>query len=304
MSRNVPASIRAQLLNRAKANGEDFQLVLVRYVCERFLYRLGQSAASDQCVLKGGSLIAVWLEEPYRATRDIDMLATGGADEFAVRGLVEAVCDVPCPEDGLAFDTSCLRVTPIREAQAYPGHQARLDVHLDNARIPLQVDFGFGDAVPKESGLAQLRTLLPGLPAPSLRVYPRTATVAEKFEAMVQLGRRNTRMKDFHDIWALSEAFDFGGVELQQALRECFARRRTAWTSEPPAVLTAAFYATAEAQDRWAGYCAKEPIIPPPASFATIGERVQMFLGPVRESIVGNERFAWCWMVAGPWRRT
>ncbi len=304
MSRNVPASVRARLLNRARTNGEDFQLVLVRYACERLLYRLGESAVSDRCVLKGGSLIAVWLEEPYRATRDIDMLASGDADEPAVRRLVEAVCDVPCPEDGLTFDASSLRITPIREAQAYPGHQARLYARLDKARIPLQVDFGFGDAVPKEPRLAQLRTLLPGLPAPSLRIYPRSATVAEKFEAMVQLGRRNTRMKDFHDIWALSEAFDFGGVELQQALRECFARRRTVWTSEAPAALTTAFYANAEAQDRWAGYCAKDPIIPPPASFATIGERIQVFLGPVRESIVGNETFAWHWPAAGPWRQT
>ena len=304
MSRNVPASVRARLLNRARTNGEDFQLVLVRYACERFLYRLGESAASDRCVLKGGSLIAVWLEEPYRATRDIDMLATGGADEPAVRGLVEAVCEVPCPADGLTFDASGLRITPIREVQAYPGYQARLNAHLDNARIPLQVDFGFGDALPKEPRLAQLPTLLSGLPAASLRIYPRSATVAEKFEAMVQLGRRNTRMKDFHDIWALSEAFDFSGVELQQVLRECFARRRTAWTSEAPAVLTTAFYATDTARDRWAGYCAKDPIIPPPASFETIGERIQMFLGPVRESIVGNEKFAWHWSAAGPWRPT
>lgn len=265
MSRNVPASIRAQLLNRAKANDEDFQLVLVRYACERFLYRLGESA---------------------------------------VRALVEAVCAVPCPEDGLAFNASSLRIAPIREVQIYPGQQARLNAHLANARIPMQVDFGFGDAVPKEPPFSQLRTLLPGLPAPSLRIYPRSATVAEKFEAMVQLGRRNTRMKDFHDIWALSEAFDFGGVELQQALRECFARRRTAWTSEAPAALTTTFYANAEAQDRWADYCAKDSIIPPPASFATIGERIRVFLGPVRQSIVGNEKFAWQWMAAGPWRRT
>ena len=304
MSRNVPASVRARLLNRAMANGEDFQFVLVRYACERFLYRLGESAASDRCVLKGGSLIAVWLDEPYRATRDIDMLAIGAADEAAVRELVEAVCDISCPEDGLTFDTSSLRIAPIREVQAYPGQQARLNAHLDKARIPMQADFGFGDALPKKPRLARLPILLPDLPAPSLRIYPRSATVAEKFEAMVQLGRSNTRMKDFHDIWALSEAFDFGGVELQQALRECFARRRTAWTSEPPAALTTAFYATAEAQDLWAGYCAKDPVIPPPVPFATVGERIRMFLGPVRESIVGKARFAWHWPAAGPWRRS
>ncbi len=215
MSRNIAASVRARLLNRAKALGEEFQFTLIRYACERFLYRIGVSAVHDRCVLKGGRLLAVWLEEPYRATRDIDMLATGGADEAAVRSIVETVCDVPCLDDGLTFDKASLRIAPIRAFQAYPGQQARLNAHLDNALIPLQVDFGFGDAVPGNLEVAQVPTLLRDLPAPSLRIYPRTATIAEKYEAMVQLGHRNTRMKDFHDIWALSDVFDCDGMELR-----------------------------------------------------------------------------------------
>ena len=140
MSRNIAASVRARLLNRAKALGEEFQFTLIRYACERFLYRIGVSAVHDRCVLKGGSLLAVWLEEPYRATRDIDMLAAGGADEAAVRSIVETVCDVPCLDDGLTFNKASLRIAPIRAFQAYPGQQARLNAHLDNALIPLQVD--------------------------------------------------------------------------------------------------------------------------------------------------------------------
>ena len=303
MSRNIAASVRARLLNRAKALGEEFQFTLIRYACERFLYRIGVSAVHDRCVLKGGSLLAVWLEEPYRATRDIDMLAAGGADEAAVRSIVETVCDVPCLDDGLTFDEASLRIAPIRAFQAYPGQQARLNAHLDNARIPLQVDFGFGDAVPGNLEVAQVPTLLRDLPAPSLRIYPRTATIAEKYEAMVQLGRRNTRMKDFHDIWALSDVFDFDGMELRQALYDCFARRRTLWHHETPAALTAAFYGDADAQEKWRDYCAKGPLIPPPASFDVIGRRIQTFIGPVRESVVADVPFRRHWKAGGPWHR-
>lgn len=162
------------------------------------------------------------------------------------------------------------------------------------------MDFGFGDAVPRDLERAQLPTLLPDLPAPSVRVYPRTTTIAEKFEAMVKLGRRNTRMKDFHDIWALSEAFDFHGATLRQALSDCFARRRTTWEVERPAALTTAFYAGA--QDRWLDYRDKGPLNPPPASFAEIGERVRTFIGPVRASIVGDTPFVQHWPAGGPWR--
>ena len=284
----------------ARTRAEAFQFTLLRYACERFLYRLGASPASDRCVLKGGSLLAVWLAEPYRATRDIDMLATGRDDEAPVRVLVETVCDAHCPDDGLTFDKSSLRIAPIRAFQAYTGHQARFDAKLDNARIPIRVDFGFGDAVPQQLEMAQLPTLLPDLPAPSVRVYPRTTTVAEKFEAMVKLGRRNTRMKDFHDIWALSEAFDFDGADLRQALSDCFKRRRTTWTQETPLALTTPFYATA--QERWRDYRDKDALVPPPASFAEIGERVVTFLGPVRESIMADTPFVRRWPAGGPWR--
>ena len=143
MSINTTASIRARLLNRAKSEGTEFQLYLVRYACERFLYRLGASGARDQCVLKGASLLAVWMEEPYRATRDIDILALGANDEETVRGVMSTICNVPCPEDGLLFDVDTLDVSAIRDDQRYGGQRARMRALLGTARITVQVDFGF-----------------------------------------------------------------------------------------------------------------------------------------------------------------
>ena len=147
MTTNVAASIRSRLLNRARDEGTEFELFLVRYACERFLYRLGASEIRDRCILKGASLLSLWMEDPYRATRDIDLLAYGENDEETVRGLMEVICSVSCSDDGLEFDLHSLNISTIREGQRYNGKRASLRAILGTAKINVQVDFGFGDVV-------------------------------------------------------------------------------------------------------------------------------------------------------------
>ena len=254
MSSNIADSIKARLLNEARGGGTEFELVLVRYACERFLYRLGESAVRDRCILKGATLLALWMKEPYRATRDIDLLAFGDSDEETVRMIITTVCSVPCEEDGIIFDLETLRVSPIRDNQKYQGQRANLRARLGTARIAVQVDFGFGNAVTPVVDEERLPTLIGGVPAPSVRTYPRVATIAEKFETMVQLGTRNSRMKDFYDIWALSETFEFDGAALREAVERCFERRGMAWSQFLPEALTPAFYSDTDLQDRWQSY--------------------------------------------------
>jgi len=303
MTPNVAASIKGRLLTKARERGEEFELFLVRYACERFLYRLGASELRDRCTLKGAGLLTLWMDDPYRATRDVDLLASGANDEAGIRTAMEAICSVSCPEDGLTFAIDGLTISPIRAEDEYPGQRAVLDAHLGTARIRLQVDFGFGDAVipgPEESNYP---TLLEGLPVPRVRTYPRAVTVAEKFEAMVNLGRRNSRMKDFHDVWVLSASFPFDGAELRNALARCFDRRRTAWTDEVPDALTPGFYADADLQSRWQAYLRAGAFqTPPPTSFEEIGEGVQGFLRPVRDSIVAGDPLEKRWPTGGPWK--
>ena len=81
---------------------------------------------------------------------------------------------------------------------------------------------GFGDIVFPGPEDVQYPTLLDGMAAPSVRAYPRASSVAEKFEAIVQLGQQNSRMKDFHDVWALSETFSFDGSVLREAVPGVF----------------------------------------------------------------------------------
>ena len=303
MSPDLAASIKARLLNEAKRRDEEFQLFLVRYVCERFLYRLGASELRDRLILKGAGLLSLWMSDPYRATRDVDLLARGGGDESAVRASMETICRVPCPEDALVFDLERLSVAPIRQGQEYAGQRAVLFVYLGKARIRLQVDFGLGDALSKPAEEAQLPTLLDGVPAPVVRAYARVTTVAEKLEAMVRLGRGNSRMKDFHDLWALSEMFTFDGTELRDAMVACFERRGTRWTQTVPDALTPDFYADPDVQARWQGYLRRGQFRTlPPVNPDQVGERLRAFLGPVRDSILAGERFEIRWPAGGPWR--
>jgi predicted nucleotidyltransferase component of viral defense system len=305
MSPDVAAAVKARLLSLAKASGEEFERTLARFAAERLLFRLGTSAARDRCILKGASLLAVWLPDPYRATRDVDVLASGPTDDAAIRALIEEICAVACPEDGLRFDSSELAVEPIRAEEEYSGKRARFRAWLGNARIRVQLDFGFGDALVAHPEEIEYPTLLASLPAPRLRAYRRETSVAEKFEAMVKLDTRNSRMKDFHDLWALAGAFAFDGEKLREAVAACFERRATPWAAEAPRALTPAFYRTPEIETRWRNYLtAGAVVVQPPAQFDVIGERILRFLGPVRDSIIAAEPFAQTWSTGGPWQAT
>lgn len=300
MKANPAASVKAQLL--ALAGGEDFQRTLTRYAAERLLFRLGASAVRERFALKGASLLAVWMPDPYRGTKDVDLLASGDPSDASIRALLEAICAVPCPKDGLVFDLTTLRLETIRPEEEYSGKRARFHALLGNTRIPVQLDLGFGDVVVPEPADITYPTLLSDLPAPELLAYPREAAVAEKFEAMVKLDVRNSRMKDFHDLWALARSFRFEGPMLQVAVEACFQRRGTPWAEEIPTPLTPGFYQRPELAARWAGYLAREAVlVPPPNRFEEIGEVIVAFLGPVRVSLVEQRAFERHWEPGGSW---
>jgi hypothetical protein len=300
MKANKAASVKARLL--ALASGEDFQRTLTRYAAERLLFRLGASAVRERFALKGASLLTVWMPDPYRGTKDVDLLASGDPSDESMRRVLEAICAVPCPEDGLVFDLSTLRLETIRPEEEYSGKRARFQALLGTTRIAVQLDLGFGDAVVPEPVDITYPTLLNDLPAPELLAYPREAAVAEKFEAMVKLDLRNSRMKDFHDLWALASSFHFEGPVVQAAVAACFQRRGTPWADEIPTPLTPGFYQRQELAARWASYLAREAVlVPPPNRFEEIGEVILAFLGSVRESLVAGGALARGWPAGGPW---
>lgn len=231
--RNLSASVSHRLLNLTRQSGEDYQYDLMRYGLERMMFRFSQSDYARQFVVKGAMLLRVWTSEQYRSTKDLDLLAILDVSPEKLTEIFQEVCTLSVQDDGLEFLVNTIRVSEIREDNAYGGLRVTLQARLGKIRIPLQVDVGFSDAVIPEAQPEEFPTLL-DFPAPILLAYPRETSIAEKFEAIVNLGLTNSRMKDYYDIWLLSEQFSFEGETLKAAIVATFKRRQTALPREPP----------------------------------------------------------------------
>ena len=221
---NLNASIRARLLNQAKAANIEFGLMLTRFALERLLYRLSVSSHRDQFVLKGALLFDLWFDQPHRPTRDADLLGFGAADLSTLEATFREICEIPVA-DGIVFAPASVKAFEIRKDANYAGIRLTLTGELHGARCAVQVDIGFGDAVTPAVEEADYPAILADLPAPRLRVYPRYTVIAEKLEAIVSLGITNSRMKDFFDLWVLTRQSELDPDILHQALIATFSRR-------------------------------------------------------------------------------
>jgi predicted nucleotidyltransferase component of viral defense system len=277
--KDLSASIRQRLLNLAKARGEEFTFVLLRYGLERLLYRLGQSRHAGRFILKGAMLFPLWSGNPHRATKDLDLLGQGPPDLDRLKTAFREIVSLPAG-DGLLFLPETIRALEIREDAINDGVRITLQARLGAARLALQVDVGFGDAVTPAPQEADYPTLLE-MPAPRLRVYPREAVIGEKLHAMIDLGLGNSRMKDFFDIWFLSNNFEFDGTVLAQAVRATFDRRKTAVPSELPVALTQIFADDRGKQTQWTAFINRARLRSSPVDLATVVVQLRRFLEPV-----------------------
>lgn len=298
--RNLAASIHRRLLNGARGRGEDPQFILQRYAAERFLYRLGESPHREQFVLKGAMLFALWGGSVYRPTRDLDFTGYGSDGIEAVLARIRDICAVAAPDDGMSFDATTLRAEPVREEVEYGGLRIVFEARLGSAQVRMQVDVGFGNAIEPRAIDADYPTLLDA-PAPRIRAYPHEAVVAEKLHALVVLGERNSRHKDFYDLHVLARQFQFDGATLAGSIAATFKRRRTTIDAALPAALAPRFYADAARAGQWRAYLTRNVLPGAPADFGRIGEVLQIFLGPVWTSLATGDAFTGRWQPAGPW---
>lgn len=258
--KDLSASVRARLLNLAKKKGQPFDLMLVRFAIERLLYRLSVSRHARSFVLKGATLLMTWLDEPHRGTRDLDLLGFGDPGPDAMLAVFREVL-AQTIEDGIAFDAAGLTIERIREELDYGGLRLTTQATLSGARFKVTIDIGFGDALEPGEEEIDFPVLL-GMPAPRLRAYARETVIAEKFQAMVALGRANSRMKDFYDIWILSRTFAFDDDRLARAIAATFARRGTETPTELPDALAAGFATDPAKQAQWRAFVAGVAIDP------------------------------------------
>jgi predicted nucleotidyltransferase component of viral defense system len=299
LTRDMAASVRQRLLNLSRERGEDFQHVLMRYGLERLLYRLTQSRHAGQVVLKGAVLFQLWTGQPHRSTRDLDLLGHGVPSPDRLQQLFRDVCAQPVVDDGLTFLAAAVQAEPIKEDDNYQGIRLRIEARLGNARIPLQVDVGFGDAVTPAPQLVTYPALLE-FPAPSLKAYPRETVVAEKFQAMVVLGMANSRMKDFYDVWTLARHFKFDGPTLCAALQATFTRRQTPLPVTPPLALTSDFGTDRAKTVQWAAFLKKGKLVDQPPPLSTVVVLLEGFLMPPTLALVSQATWNRNW-VGGNW---
>jgi len=293
----------ASAFNRLKAltrsPGQDFNLTLIRYGCERLLYRLSKSRHSSSFMLKGATLFVVWEEEPHRATRDIDLLGFGEDSAQRLRAVFVDVCRQEVEDDGVRFDPDSVSASDILEGQTYQGKRIHVGGTLGTATLSVQVDIGFGDALATWDAEVVMPTLL-DFPAPRLRAYAVEAVVAEKLHAMVQHGMLNSRMKDIYDVQALAARLTFDGGSLTEAVRLTFERRGRPIGAGLPAPLTAVFAADEMILVRWGGFLRRNRLDAVELADAVNAHRV--FLLQPWEALQRGEAFAMFWPPGGPWQ--
>lgn len=287
--KNPASSIRARLFSLAKASGADFQRVLTRYAIERLLFRLSRIEAAERYILKGAMLFVTWPEHVLRPTGDLDLLGQGDPDPEALKALFTRICQVESPDDGIVFDTTTLKIEPVREADKYQGARLSVKASLANAVITVLIDIGFGDHVYPRPKREIFPPLLPGLPEVTILMYPPETVIAEKFEAMIRFGKANTRIKDFHDIWVTTRTFSFDLASLVEAIGGTLQRRETPVPTGVPVGLTEAFASIVEETGLWTGFLRRTPPAMEPPPFSQLQEELRRFFGPIMASLSSPE---------------
>jgi predicted nucleotidyltransferase component of viral defense system len=276
MALNLAGSVRARLLNIAKAEQTDFNAVLVRYALERFLYRLGQSAHADRFVLKGAMLFNLWYAMPHRPTRDVDLLGFGASDLESIAQTFREIVSVAA-DDGMVFDAASVSVQEIRKSAGYAGARVLVSAELARARCKTQIDIGFGDAVTPGPMVATYPVLITDFPPPQLRTYPVYTVVAEKLHTMVLLGMANSRLKDYLDLSVVLEREVLDPATLATAIAATFTRRGSALPTALPIGLSDEFANDQSRQALWAAFLKKNalPAVPLTSVVTTLRTTLQ-----------------------------
>ena len=259
MNKDLAASVRARLLNIAKAQGADFNQILVRFALERILYRLSQSAHADHFLLKGALLFTLWYDMPHRTTRDADLLGFGASDLESITQTFRDIASVKV-DDGIVFDPASVSVEDIRKDAGYAGARVLITGEIAKARCKTQIDIGFGDAVTPGPVHAVYPVLIADLPAPRLRTYPVYTVISEKLHAIALLGITNSRLKDYLDLRVLLDREALNANTLARAIAATFIRRGMPVPAVLPIGLTDEFATDSSRQAMWHAFLKKNEI--------------------------------------------
>jgi len=279
-SSGMAQSIHQKLLNLRDKTGEQFNHLLMRYGLERLLQRLVSSGHEQQFVLKGAMLFALWRDVPGRPTRDIDLLGFGEIDHDRLRQVFIDVCNAEVVEDGLRFDPNSIVTADIRDDQEYHGVRVRLTGFLGNARLAIQIDVGFGDAITPEPPVIEYPAIL-DFPPVWIRAYHPATVVAEKFNAMIVLGIMNSRLKDFYDVHVILNHMSIDDNDLADAIESTFERRKIPLPDRMPVVFTDDFINDGAKETQWRAFLKRSLLVDFDMSFRQVVNDLKQTLWPI-----------------------
>ena len=298
--KNIEASVRALLQNKAKEANRPFAEVLQYYGMERFLYRFSRSEYADKFILKGALMFTVWQVPQRRTTLDIDFSSTYDNQIATIEKVIRDVCKVSVAPDGLVFDSQAIKGQKIKEDADYEGVRVKFRGFLERARIPMQIDVGFGDVIYPKPKTINYPVIL-DFPKPHLKGYPAESVVSEKFEAMVKLGLLNSRMKDFYDIWLMMRQFDFDGLKLVEALKRTFRHRKTSLPQHKPLFAEEIYNEKSDRQMLWKAFLRKGDIKHAPEKLSNTAREIEKFLIKPLDAVNKTQEFEREWKASGPW---
>jgi predicted nucleotidyltransferase component of viral defense system len=281
--KNIGVSVRQRLLNHSRDEGISFNEVLEHYAIDRFLYRLSQSPYADRFILKGGLMFKVWSDLHERPTKDVDLLGKMSNDLNSVLSVLRDATKLDNAMDGIEFLSEAATAEDIVKDGDYKGVRVKLPGLLAKARLTVQIDVGFGDSVYPYPEMRDLPTVL-DQPPTHLACYCKETVIAEKYHAMVELAERNSRMKDFYDIWFLCNAFGFDGERLCRSIALTFEKRGTIVPVVSEA-LQDEFHADVR-QVRWSAFARRMSTArSTPPMLDTVLSDLRAFLGPVGKAL-------------------
>ena len=295
--KNIAASVRQRLLNKARSDSRPFQELVQYYAMERFLYRLSRSQHANSFILKGALMLRIWKAPQIRPTMDIDMLGRASNKESDLISNVIDIISVDVDPDGLSFFPENITAERITDDAEYQGIRIRFPAMLDTIKLNIQLDIGFGDIIHPDPEELELPSML-GFTPPRLLCYSRESAIAEKFEAMLKLRELNSRMKDFYDIWLLSRHFGFEGETLSEAIRLTLEQRGT---ELPDEVVAFSNEFVAAKQTQWNAFREKLEQDHVPAKFEGIVNKVKEFIDPIASALASRKSPPSKWSASGPW---
>lgn len=289
--RNIPVSVLAKIKNQAIKEGISNQMGQQLFLQEEFLRKLSLSKYRDNMILKGGMFIYTLTDFESRPTKDIDFMMRRLSNECDnIKRIMEEICEIDTNNDYIqlkVIDTEKITLT-----NKYPGVKTKLQGQIGTVRVPFSIDIGIDDVIWPEPVIRKIKTRLKDFTEPEVLTYSVESTIAEKFDAILRLMEETSRMKDFYDIFYLSNIFGYNGIILYEAIKKTTNHRNRAINNDSMERIKA-FKNNQKMLAMWDNY---EPAKVSGLPFSQAIDRIEVFIGPIYAALLAEGSFTGHWM--------